>query len=190
MNKLWAAILTAVVSIAASGGGTYYYLNNKAENDKASLQSQIDELNDQIGELNSQLISNGGEVGETIGEDDDESDKDELQDTAEKICSMLYPDAQYIETNSQEGEGAFCKVQEIIGDYARGTYGEVLDSSGGGVGCGWLAAKVNVEWKIVLETQDYYDCEKLETYSVPSELLDNDGTCYNNANQEYEDYDN
>lgn len=57
MNKIWIVIITIIITSLLVGGGTYYYLNNKAENDKASLQSQIDELNDQIGNAKS-TVSN------------------------------------------------------------------------------------------------------------------------------------
>lgn len=66
MSKIWVVIITAIVSIAIAGGGTYYYLNNQAESNKADLQSQINELNNQIADSQSQS-STVEEASETVG---------------------------------------------------------------------------------------------------------------------------
>ena len=51
MPTVWKIVIVIVVTLAVVGGGTYYYMNQKLENEKSDLQSQINELNKQIEDL-------------------------------------------------------------------------------------------------------------------------------------------
>lgn len=187
MSKTWIVILTIIITAAIFGGGTYYYLNAKATEEKANLQSQIEELEKNYASLQSQ-------VNKSTSQNDTENNNDTVlddtkTDNEKEICYKLYPNAQNVQSDEIKTDiGTYCRVTKNIGEYASGTIGEVLDNSGGGSGATWLAAKVDGIWNIVLETQDYFDCNKLEKYDVPADLLDNDGTCYDYDAQEYKQY--
>jgi len=57
MNKTWIVIITIIITAVVTAGGAYYCLNNKAEKEKAELQTQIDELKDHIDQLERQILS-------------------------------------------------------------------------------------------------------------------------------------
>lgn len=51
MSSFWKVFIGIAVTLIVAGGGTYYYMNQKLENEKSDLQSQINELNKQIEDL-------------------------------------------------------------------------------------------------------------------------------------------
>ncbi len=51
MSNFWKIFITIIITAAIIGGGGYWYMNKKANDDKAKLQSQIDDLNKQVAEL-------------------------------------------------------------------------------------------------------------------------------------------
>lgn len=71
MNKTWSVIISIIITAIVVGGVAYYYLNNKAENEKADLQNQIDELEDQILDLQSKSSeTNKSDESETATEEE------------------------------------------------------------------------------------------------------------------------
>jgi hypothetical protein len=53
MGSFWKVFIGVVLALIITGGGTYYYMNQKAIDEKADLQDQIDGLNNQIEALQS-----------------------------------------------------------------------------------------------------------------------------------------
>ena len=51
MRKIWIILITFVVTAAIVAGGGWWYMNNKINNEKKSLQTQIDNLNKELGDL-------------------------------------------------------------------------------------------------------------------------------------------
>jgi len=193
MNKTWTVIITIIATAVVTAGGAYYCLNNKAEEEKAELQTQIDELENEINKLQAQLSTT--ESDETTSESGETAVSSELseEETKELICSQSYPGSLYVsENDSNSGwdiDTVICRVKKVVGVFARGGNNKIVEDSGG-PGFAWLAKKIDGAWESILETQDSYDCETLEKYDVPSELLDNDGTCYNYETQESIEYNN
>lgn len=87
MNKTWIVIITIILTTVVVVCASYYYLNNKAESEKANLQRQIDELNDQISDLQSQSSTTTSD--ETVA--DDEKADWETYTNEEYGFSFQYP---------------------------------------------------------------------------------------------------
>lgn len=51
MKKIWVVLITVLVTAGLIGGGGYYYLNKKFSDEKATLNKQISDLNDEIDAL-------------------------------------------------------------------------------------------------------------------------------------------
>jgi len=51
MSSFWKIFITVIITAAVIGGGGYYLMHKKSVDDKAKLQTQIDDLNKQISDL-------------------------------------------------------------------------------------------------------------------------------------------
>jgi len=51
MKKIWVVLITFLITVGLVGGGGYYYLNSKFNDEKATLNKQISDLNSQIDAL-------------------------------------------------------------------------------------------------------------------------------------------
>lgn len=54
MKKIWVVVISVVVTAIIVGGGVYWYEKNKSDKDKATLNTQISDLNARIATLASQ----------------------------------------------------------------------------------------------------------------------------------------
>jgi len=73
MSTAWKIVIAVILSLGIAAGGTYYYMNQKLENEKSNLQSQITELNKQIDDL---------QATETTADSTDDSTTTETDETA------------------------------------------------------------------------------------------------------------
>lgn len=77
MSSFWKVFIGVVVTLAVAGGGTYYYMNQKLEDEKSGLQSQITELNELVKDLQASGIA------ETTTGSTDDSATTETDETAD-----------------------------------------------------------------------------------------------------------
>ena len=77
MKPIWTIIITVIITGGLVGGGGYYYLNQKAENEKATLQSQINELEDQVSTLKSAETITTDDTGTTTSTTTTSDDADD-----------------------------------------------------------------------------------------------------------------
>jgi hypothetical protein len=102
-----------------------------------------------------------------------------------QVCTAISPDSVYEEAANKKGE--YCRVDQILGDYAKGLNYTVVDENSTGGGANWIARKKSTGWVIIQETQDMWDCNLLKTNNVPSAILETD-SCYNYTTQKEEKY--
>ncbi len=194
MSKTWIVILTIVITAVVAVGASYYYLNNKAEEEKTELQSQIDELEKKVQDVQSTDTDSDASTSATTDEEVSSSLNEE--DVKKEICKQLCPDAEYRSTSNESNTGevgsSICRVKNIVNNFAYGNT-SYLATESGGPGHGWLAVKTGNQWDNVYSAQDMWECNILEKYNFPSELFEGDSansTCYDYLTQEEKEYSN
>lgn len=94
--------------------------------------------------------------------------KEQLQ---KEFMSVLYgPNSKY---PLQNNEAAVIDVTNMNDNFARGTDNRYLNGVFEPSGANWIAAKVNGQWQLVFEGQDYPECSVIDEYSVPKEFYKN-----------------
>lgn len=57
MSTVWKIVISVMATLAVAGGGTYYYMNQKLENERSGLQSQVTDLNEQVEQLRLEIAN-------------------------------------------------------------------------------------------------------------------------------------